>query len=52
MVRGCKLAGAVNKDTIIRHAIVPAIMPVLFLAVALPLVDLPGCKTRGSLLCR
>jgi hypothetical protein len=36
-----------NKDTIVRHAIVPAIMPVLFLAVALTPVDLPGCKTRG-----
>ena len=36
-----------NKDTIVRHAIVPAIMPVLFLAVALTPVDLLGCKTRG-----
>jgi hypothetical protein len=36
-----------NKDTIIRHTIVPAIMPVLFFAVALTPVDLLGCKTRG-----
>ena len=36
-----------NKDTIIRHAIVPAIMPLLFLAVALTPVELLGCKTRG-----
>jgi hypothetical protein len=36
-----------NKNTIIRHATVPAIMPVLFLAVALSPVDSLGCKTRG-----
>ncbi len=36
-----------NKDTIIRHAIAPAIMPVIFFAVALTPVDLLGCKTRG-----
>ena len=36
-----------NKDTIILHAIVPAIMPLLFLAVALTPVELLGCKTRG-----
>jgi hypothetical protein len=35
------------KDTIIRHTIVPAIMPVLFFAVALTPVDLLGCRTRG-----
>jgi hypothetical protein len=36
-----------NKTTIIHHAIVPAIMPALFFAVALTPVDLLGCKTRG-----
>ena len=36
-----------NKDTVIRHFLVPAIMPVLFFAVALSPVELLGCRTRG-----
>ncbi len=36
-----------NKNTILRHTIVPVIMPVLFFAVALSPVDLLGCRTRG-----
>ena len=36
-----------NKDTVLLHFIVPAIMPVLFFAVALSPVELLGCKTRG-----
>jgi hypothetical protein len=38
-----------NKDTVVRHFIVPAIMPVIFFAVALYPVDLLGCRTRGLL---
>ena len=36
-----------NKDTVINNIILPAIMPVLFFAVALSPVDLLGCRTRG-----
>jgi len=36
-----------KKDTIIRHNILPLIMPILFFAVALSPVDLLGCRTRG-----
>lgn len=36
-----------SKDTVIRHFIVPAIMPVLFFAVAFSPVELLGCRTRG-----
>jgi hypothetical protein len=36
-----------NKDTVFLHFIVPAIMPVLFFAVALSPVELLGCRTRG-----
>ena len=38
---------SMNKDTVLLHFIVPAIMPVLFFAVALSPVDLLGCRTRG-----
>ena len=36
-----------NKDAVVRHFIVPAIMPVLFFAVALSPVEVLGCRTRG-----
>ena len=36
-----------NRDTITRNIIMPALMPVLFFAVALSPVDLLGCRTRG-----
>jgi hypothetical protein len=36
-----------NRATVLRHFIVPALIPVLFFAVALSPVDLLGCGTRG-----
>jgi len=36
-----------NKDTLIRHFLIPAIMPAIFFSVALSPVDLLGCRTRG-----
>jgi hypothetical protein len=36
-----------NKNTVVRHFILPGLMPVFFFAVALSPVDLLGCKTRG-----
>jgi hypothetical protein len=36
-----------KSDSLTRHLLVPAIMPVLFFAVASTPVDLLGCRTRG-----
>lgn len=36
-----------SNNAVVRYFIIPAIMPVLFFAVALSPVDLLGCQTRG-----
>ena len=38
---------SMKKNSVVRYFIIPAIIPVLFFAVALSPVDLLGCKTRG-----
>jgi len=47
MIVGVVVHPSMNKDTVIRHFILPTIMPVLFFAVALSPVELLGCRTRG-----